>query len=113
MFVSEGILTDLIICESEQKGERVQDGLRKYLDKVLPFLTASTESKIFICGDAKGMSKDVWQCFSDIVASDQGRLKKGNLQWLLFTFLGIPDLEAKKKLMDLKKSDQYIEDVWG
>ncbi|CAA84637.1 Methionine synthase reductase [Caenorhabditis elegans] len=97
MFVSEGILTDLIICESEQKGERVQDGLRKYLDKVLPFLTASTESKIFICGDAKGMSKDVWQCFSDIVASDQG----------------IPDLEAKKKLMDLKKSDQYIEDVWG
>ncbi|CAI2339692.1 unnamed protein product [Caenorhabditis sp. 36 PRJEB53466] len=96
-FMNEGILTELIICESEQKGERVQDGLRKNLDKVLPFLTPSAESKIFICGDAKGMSKDVWQCFADIVAADQS----------------LNDLEAKKKLMDLKKSDQYIEDVWG
>uniref|UniRef100_A0A1I7TA95 Methionine synthase reductase n=1 Tax=Caenorhabditis tropicalis TaxID=1561998 RepID=A0A1I7TA95_9PELO len=96
-FVAEGILTDLIICESEQKKERVQDGLRKNLDKVLPFLTPSSNSKIYICGDAKGMSKDVWQCFSDIVAKDQN----------------IPDMEAKKKLMELKKNDQYIEDVWG
>ncbi|EFP02164.1 CRE-TAG-165 protein [Caenorhabditis remanei] len=96
-FLSEGILTDLIICESEQKGKRVQDGLRKHLDKVLPFLTPSSESKIFICGDAKGMSKDVWQCFADIVANEQK----------------ISDLDAKKKLMDLKKTDQYIEDVWG
>uniref|UniRef100_A0A8R1HV41 Methionine synthase reductase n=1 Tax=Caenorhabditis japonica TaxID=281687 RepID=A0A8R1HV41_CAEJA len=96
-FVKDGILTDLIICESEQKGERVQDGLKKNLDKVLPFLTPSSESKIFICGDAKGMSKDVWQCFADIVAADQN----------------IADLEAKKTLMNLKKTDQYIEDVWG
>ncbi|PIC43471.1 hypothetical protein B9Z55_004196 [Caenorhabditis nigoni] len=96
-FLAEGILTDLIVCESEQKGERVQDGLRKHLEKVRPFLEPSENSKIFICGDAKGMSKDVWQCFADIVAGDQE----------------IADLDAKKKLMDLKKTDQYIEDVWG
>ncbi|CAL2031066.1 unnamed protein product [Caenorhabditis brenneri] len=97
LFLADGILTDLIICESEKNKERVQDGLRKHVEKVLPFLEPSPDAKIFICGDAKGMSKDVWQCFADIVAGEQK----------------IADLEAKKKLMELKKTDQYIEDVWG
>ncbi|CAB3404444.1 unnamed protein product [Caenorhabditis bovis] len=96
-FVREGILSDLIVCESQKNGERVQDGLKKNLEKVLPFLEPSPLSKIFICGDAKGMSKDVWQCFADIVAQNDG----------------ITDKEAKAKLLDLKKNDQYIEDVWG
>ncbi|CAI5440678.1 unnamed protein product [Caenorhabditis angaria] len=98
-FVRDGILSELYICESQKNSERVQDGLKKAenLQKVLEFLEAGKNHKIFVCGDAKGMSKDVWQCFADILAEKDG----------------ISDLEAKKKMMELKKSDQYIEDVWA
>ncbi|KAK6048680.1 oxidoreductase NAD-binding domain protein [Cooperia oncophora] len=76
-YVREGILTELILCESQGNGgypKYVQDALKQRITQVCEFLTAASEvpSRVFICGDAKGMSKGVWQCFHDIVKEGMG-----------------------------------------
>ncbi|CAD6195798.1 unnamed protein product [Caenorhabditis auriculariae] len=98
-FLREGILSDLVVCESQVNNERVQEGLKKSTEKVLPFLKAGNveNSKIYICGDAKGMSKDVYQCFTDIVQQGEG----------------LTPIQAKERMLELKKTDRYVEDVWA
>ncbi|CAI4225782.1 unnamed protein product [Auanema sp. JU1783] len=103
-YVREGILSQLIICESQgasdpNRSKYVQDALKERSSEVNEFLniTGDHPSRVFICGDAKGMSKDVWAAFQDIIQQTKG----------------IPEAEAKAVLTDLKKSDRYIEDVWS
>uniref|UniRef100_A0A1I7XU96 Methionine synthase reductase n=1 Tax=Heterorhabditis bacteriophora TaxID=37862 RepID=A0A1I7XU96_HETBA len=78
-YVREGVLTELVFCESRGDGARpkyVQDALRQKTKEVCDFLLLNDESnpsRIFICGDAKGMSKDVWQCFHDIIKDGMSR----------------------------------------
>uniref|UniRef100_A0A0K0DGC8 Methionine synthase reductase n=1 Tax=Angiostrongylus cantonensis TaxID=6313 RepID=A0A0K0DGC8_ANGCA len=102
-YVREGILTELILCESRGEGERlkyVQDALRQRTQQVCEFLANSScdsPSRVFVCGDAKGMSKDVWQCFHDIIK--EGMCKSNE--------------DAKLYLTELHKTDRFIEDVWS
>ncbi|VDP13148.1 unnamed protein product [Heligmosomoides polygyrus] len=78
-YVREGILKELILCESQGNGEHpkyVQDSLKQRKEEVCEFLSNSSTdvpSRIFICGDAKGMSKDVLQCFHEIVKEGMGK----------------------------------------
>ncbi|CAJ0578195.1 unnamed protein product, partial [Mesorhabditis spiculigera] len=101
-YVREGILDELIACESQPAkpvpGRHcyVQEALRQRADEVWDFIQLE-ESRIFICGDAKAMSKDTWECFAKIVAEKKG----------------CSDAEAKAFLLELKKANRYIEDVWA
>ncbi|VDM52672.1 unnamed protein product [Angiostrongylus costaricensis] len=81
-YVREGILTELILCESRGEGER---------------LNCDSPSRVFVCGDAKGMSKDVWQCFHDIIKEGMGKSNE----------------DARLYLTELHKTDRFIEDVWS
>ncbi|CAJ0570942.1 unnamed protein product, partial [Mesorhabditis spiculigera] len=101
-YVREAILDELIACESQPAkpvpGRHcyVQEALRQRADEVWDFIQLE-ESRIFICGDAKAMSKDTWECFAKIVAEKKG----------------CSDAEAKAFLLELKKVNRYIEDVWA
>ncbi|KAJ1360129.1 FAD binding domain [Parelaphostrongylus tenuis] len=102
-YVREGILTELILCEScgqDGRPRYVQDALRQKIRQVCEFLGNSScdnPSRVFVCGDAKGMSKDVWQCFHDIIKEGMNK----------------SDVEAKLYMTELRNSDRYIEDVWS
>jgi len=102
----EGLLTELTICESQPRvpGHRpvyVQDALKEQADKVVDFLSSKgpngEPSRIYLCGDAKGMSKDVNKCFIDIFQQGMGKTEQ----------------EAKDFMSQLKAQDRYIEDVWA
>ncbi|EYB98386.1 hypothetical protein Y032_0131g1595 [Ancylostoma ceylanicum] len=102
-YVREGILTELILCESRVDGDRpkrVQDALRQRIGQVCDFIFNSgsdVPSRVFVCGDAKGMSKDVFLCFRDIIKEGRGK----------------SDAEAMACLTEIQKADRYIEDVWS
>ncbi|RCN23989.1 oxidoreductase NAD-binding domain protein [Ancylostoma caninum] len=102
-YVREGILTELILCESRVDGDRpkrVQDALKQRISQVCDFIFNSgsdVPSRVFICGDAKGMSKDVFQCFHDIIKEGTGR----------------SDEEARAYMVEMQKADRYVEDVWS
>ncbi|XGW11664.1 hypothetical protein V3C99_012834 [Haemonchus contortus] len=83
-YVREGILTELILCESQGNGsypKYVQDALKERSSQVCEFLSISgtdVPSRVYICGDAKGMSKSVWQCFQDIIKEQLDVLPNGS-----------------------------------
>ncbi|VDL76128.1 unnamed protein product [Nippostrongylus brasiliensis] len=91
-YVREGILKELILCESEGNGE-----LPKYVCDFLSTEVNGVPSRVFVCGDAKGMSKDVLQCFTNLVKEEMGKT----------------DMEAITFMTDLHKDDRFVEDVWS
>ncbi|WKX93201.1 hypothetical protein Q1695_010891 [Nippostrongylus brasiliensis] len=102
-YVREGILKELILCESQGNGDLpkyVQDALVQKRKEVCDFLSTEVNgvpSRVFVCGDAKGMSKDVLQCFTNLVKEEMGKT----------------DMEAITFMTDLHKADRYVEDVWS
>uniref|UniRef100_A0A0N4Z5B8 Methionine synthase reductase n=1 Tax=Parastrongyloides trichosuri TaxID=131310 RepID=A0A0N4Z5B8_PARTI len=103
IFEEVGILTKLFVCESrpigndikESEPRHVQDLLKMNKQIIIEFLKLSN-SRIYLCGDGIGMSKDIFQCFVDIV-------KEG------YSF---ENMEAITFINELKKNERYIEDVW-
>ncbi|MFH4974200.1 hypothetical protein AB6A40_000909 [Gnathostoma spinigerum] len=108
-FLREGFLTDLVVCESKppsnytsSRFSYVQDALKARGKEVADFVTRTTEDEmaptfVFVCGDAKGMSKDVWAAFVEIIKEHTGKTEK----------------EAENYMLDMKKKGRYIEDVWA
>uniref|UniRef100_F1KZJ6 Methionine synthase reductase n=2 Tax=Ascaris TaxID=6251 RepID=F1KZJ6_ASCSU len=109
---SEGILSHLTICESQpivlnegqdvQRPKYVQEAIEARGKHICEMLCAEPRegeerAVVYVCGDAKGMSKDVWTTFIRVIAKYQGK----------------SEAEAKVFLEELKKSDRYIEDVWA
>uniref|UniRef100_A0A7E4W6X1 Methionine synthase reductase n=1 Tax=Panagrellus redivivus TaxID=6233 RepID=A0A7E4W6X1_PANRE len=99
----EGVISDLVLCESRVPDsphqKYVQDALRLRGKEIVDFITADVTPAplIFACGDGKGLSKDLFACFSE----------------LLQTHLGKTAPEAMALLKQLKDSERYIEDVWS
>uniref|UniRef100_A0A914WD81 Methionine synthase reductase n=1 Tax=Plectus sambesii TaxID=2011161 RepID=A0A914WD81_9BILA len=110
-FERERIITKLVICESHEgcgsteaptaRLKYVQDAMRAQSKEVVDFIMNAKEggqlSKVFLCGDAVGMSKGVWETFIEIVS----------------THSGMSEAEAKQYLVKLKEDGRYIEDVWS
>uniref|UniRef100_A0A0K0DYN3 Methionine synthase reductase n=1 Tax=Strongyloides stercoralis TaxID=6248 RepID=A0A0K0DYN3_STRER len=102
IFEQLGVLTKLFTCESRSESninssiKYVQDLLKHNKKIVIDFLKISN-SKIYICGDGIGMSKDVYQCFLEII--------KGAYD--------VDNNEGITILNELKKNERYIEDVWS
>ncbi|TMS34194.1 hypothetical protein L596_001833 [Steinernema carpocapsae] len=100
-FLQQKVLTDLVLCESQpaiynERPRYVQEGLWVRKAFVYDFIT-KRQGRIFVCGDALGMSKDVFDCFVGILMSDETTTKE----------------EATKILMEMKAANCYIEDVWS
>uniref|UniRef100_A0A0K0FYV0 Methionine synthase reductase n=1 Tax=Strongyloides venezuelensis TaxID=75913 RepID=A0A0K0FYV0_STRVS len=97
-----GILTKYFVCESRSESninyspKHVQDLLKLNKQIVIDFLKIPN-SKIYLCGDGIGMSKDIYQCFLEII-------KEG------YT---LDNNEGIALLNELKKNERYIEDVWS
>ena len=94
----------MILCESRPDSD---SGRPKYVQEALKargkeiteliFSDSSPKALIFACGDAKGMSKDLWNCFQEIF---QENLQKDSQEILAI-------------LKKLKDEERYIEDVWS
>ncbi|GMR37123.1 hypothetical protein PMAYCL1PPCAC_07318 [Pristionchus mayeri] len=98
-----GVLSTVHLAQSTVEGEPkyVQDAIRTNAVELFSLLRDSSSSaypaRVYVCGDAKGMSKDLWECFVQCAAETGG--------------CSID--EARKYMMELKKADRYIEDVWS
>ncbi|CAJ0962742.1 unnamed protein product, partial [Mesorhabditis belari] len=101
-YVREGIIDELITCQSQPTkpvsdlDKYVQEALKRRSAQIFSFLELP-KSRVFVCGDAKAMSKDTWECFVQILVQNKG----------------CTDMEARAYLNEMKKNDRYVEDVWA
>ncbi|KAH7698359.1 FAD-binding [Aphelenchoides avenae] len=107
-FRDEGLITDLVVCESgldaasqadNGRPRHFQDAIKRRGQEIVDFILSEEEpqSLVFACGDGKGLSKDVWACFSD----------------LFQRHLNYTPVEAIQLLTKLRKEERFIEDVWS
>ncbi|CAH1764544.1 4166_t:CDS:2 [Entrophospora sp. SA101] len=102
-FLERGILKELLVSESRVAGagidgkpKYVQDLIRKYGNDLYDLLDKKN-AMIFICGDAKGMSKDVNDALVDILI-EHGKMDRP---------------EAIKLLQKWMSEKRYLRDLWA
>ncbi|XP_033729185.1 methionine synthase reductase-like [Pecten maximus] len=98
-FEETGILTRLCVCFSRDELDSdtpryVQDNICRHAVELVPLIDKG--AKIFVCGDAKNMAKDV----NEAVIKSLQEVK------------GLDTEEAKKQVMRLRLYKFYLEDVW-
>ena len=86
------ILKDFYFPDSKY----VQDSLRVY-SKDLVEIIHEKQGFLYVCGDAKNMSKDVFSCLSDCLVSQ----------------LGCSSETANKYLIDMMAQKRYKQDIWA
>ncbi|XP_043833528.1 methionine synthase reductase isoform X2 [Dromiciops gliroides] len=103
-FLKNGILTQLKVSFSRDipvDGEDtppkyVQDNIRLYAQQVTRILLQE-KGYIYVCGDAKGMAKDVNDALVEILSKEAG----------------VEKLEAMKMLATLREEKRYLQDIWS
>ncbi|XP_027724720.1 methionine synthase reductase [Vombatus ursinus] len=103
-FLKNGILTQLKVSFSRDvpaKGEDtspkyVQDNIRLYSQQVTRILLQE-KGYVYVCGDAKGMAKDVNDALVEILSKEAG----------------VEKLEAMKMLATLREEKRYLQDIWS
>uniref|UniRef100_A0AC35UG45 5-methyltetrahydrofolate-homocysteine methyltransferase reductase n=1 Tax=Rhabditophanes sp. KR3021 TaxID=114890 RepID=A0AC35UG45_9BILA len=107
-FEQLGCLTKLFLCESRPDNnnkqidnhhpypKHVQDILLSNKELVVDFIKTEN-SRIYLCGDGIGMSKDIFECFVGLVMEG----------------FNLDKMEAIKYVNEMKKQERYIEDVWS
>ena len=98
-FEKSGKITSLNVAHSRLENfehKYVQDLLTRDSTRVYYDVT-ERGATVFVCGDARGMSKGVRECFVKIF------MKEG----------GLEEKEAKNMLRSLTKEKRYKEDVWA
>ncbi|CAD5212668.1 unnamed protein product [Bursaphelenchus okinawaensis] len=98
----EGVLTDLILCESKPTDSNtparyVYDGLGDQPKEFFDFLFSSPQPFIYACGDVKQMSRKLWDTLSN----------------LLSQHCNLTKMEAVQYLTEWRKTEYFIEDVWS
>ncbi|KNE66288.1 hypothetical protein AMAG_10515 [Allomyces macrogynus ATCC 38327] len=95
--VDEGILTGLHVAYSRDPGSKakyVQHAIEQAAETVVPQLLEKG-ARLFVCGSARGMAKDVFKTLASMVAPH------------------VPDQDGEKYLTGLQQAGRYVEDVWG
>ncbi|MCL4119184.1 UNVERIFIED_CONTAM: hypothetical protein GTU68_044423, partial [Idotea baltica] len=100
-FVQNGSLTELSTsfsreAEGDTSPKYVQDNLVLQGDRVVEYIEKQKAS-IYVCGDAKNMSKNVYDTFVS----------------LLQTHLQLSEIDARKYVAQLQINQRYMQDVWG
>ncbi|CAG8446332.1 17285_t:CDS:2 [Acaulospora colombiana] len=100
-FLERGILKKLLVAESRAPGaglggnpKYVQDLLRSFGREIYELLSRR-EAMIFVCGDAKGMAKDVNESLTEVLV-EHGQMERSDASKLLTRWL-----EEKRYLRDL------------
>ncbi|CAG8517415.1 9499_t:CDS:2 [Acaulospora morrowiae] len=100
-FLKQGILKELLVVESRAPGaglngkpKYVQDLLRNRGSEIFK-LMSQNEAMIFVCGDAKGMAKDVNESLADILV-EHGKIERSDALKLLIRWM-----EERRYLRDL------------
>ncbi|KAJ3358180.1 hypothetical protein GGF32_000686 [Allomyces javanicus] len=95
--VDEGVLTGLHVAYSrdpESKAKYVQHAIEQAAETVVPLLLEK-RARLFICGSARGMAKDVFKTLAGMVAPH------------------VPGQDGEHYLTGLQQAGRYVEDVWG
>lgn len=74
----------------------VQDSIKFYSKEIVDLINEK-EGFIYVCGDAKNMSKDVFNCFVECLVKE----------------LNISTESANKYLMEMIKTKRYKQDIWA
>ncbi|EDO40246.1 predicted protein [Nematostella vectensis] len=102
-FVETGTLSRLFTSFSRDQGftvslstpRYVQDNLKLQGDKIAD-LVLNDGAVVYVCGDAKNMASNVFECFCEIIEKH----------------LCVGKMEAIKEMTRLRKERKYREDVW-
>ncbi|XP_032237182.2 methionine synthase reductase [Nematostella vectensis] len=102
-FVETGTLSRLFTSFSRDQGftvslstpRYVQDNLKLQGDKIAD-LVLNDGAVVYVCGDAKNMASNVFECFCEIIEKH----------------LCVGKMEAIKEMTRLRKEKKYREDVW-
>ena len=92
-----GIFDMYVAFSREGSKEYVQHKIVQQGEEIRK-LVIEQGSRVYICGDAKRMAKDVFKTMTQVVA-EHGQFR-GNIQ------------EAETYLRELKKVNRWSEDVW-
>uniref|UniRef100_A0A3P9JLR0 Methionine synthase reductase n=1 Tax=Oryzias latipes TaxID=8090 RepID=A0A3P9JLR0_ORYLA len=107
-FVASGTLSHLKVCFSRDGREAeeavasaanpryVQHNLLLYRQQVADILLRQSGC-FYVCGDAKNMAKDVNETLMEIIKTE----------------LHVDQLEAMKKLAELREKKRYLQDIWA
>lgn len=95
------ILTNLIVSFSRDESppgspRYVQDNIIKY-DVEMASLISDKAAIVYVCGDARNMSKDVFDTFVSILKQQRG-----------FT-----EIEARRYMAQMQLEKRYLQDVWS
>lgn len=74
----------------------VQDAIRFYSSEIVRLINEQN-GYVYVCGDAKNMSKDVFDCFAGCLAKE----------------LNLSSHDANAYLMDMIKTKRYKQDIWA
>ncbi|GAB6019172.1 hypothetical protein CHUAL_000791 [Chamberlinius hualienensis] len=98
-FVDSGVLSTLLPSFSrdrlEDEPKYVQDNIWQHREMLVKLLNEK-DAAIYVCGDAKGMAKDVYETFNRSLI-DQ---------------LKLSDAESRAYIRKLQDNKRYITDVW-
>ncbi|XP_058919254.1 methionine synthase reductase isoform X2 [Kogia breviceps] len=102
-FLKCGILTHLKVSfsrdapvgEEEAPAKYVQDSIQRHSKQVARVLLQEN-GRVYVCGDAKNMAKDVNDVLVEIISKE----------------VGVEKLEAMKTLATLKEEKRYLQDIW-
>lgn len=79
-----------------KESKYVQDSIRFY-SKEMVRLIDEQNGYVYVCGDAKNMSKDVFNCFVECLTKE----------------LGLSSQDANAYLMNMIKTKRYKQDIWA
>jgi methionine synthase reductase len=89
-------LTDFIERHHIQNSKYVQDSILRYAKEIAEFM-CEQNGYLYVCGDAKNMSKDVLSCLSECLRTQRGMSEE----------------EAAKFLNEMIKTKRYKQDIWA
>ena len=92
-----GVITKLLVSFSQEGGELryVQDNMTRHGADIVD-LVAEGGGRLYVCGDARGMARDVQTTLEQLYFRERGGSKE----------------EGEQFVKDLRLEKKYLEDVW-
>lgn len=95
------VLSNLIVCFSRDDNQPgspryVQDNIIRYGEEMVSLINEKA-AIVYVCGDARNMSKDVFDTFVSLLKQHKG----------------LTEIEARRYLAQMQLEKRYLQDVWS